>query len=226
MKPTIVLLHGALGSHRQMIKVEEKFKPNYRVLSMTFVGHGGSTVTDSYSLKGFVDQLNDFINEHQLAEFSIFGYSLGGYVALKYSLTYQKNIDQIFTFGTKFNWTTESAEEEVKKMNPTLLEEKVPHFADWLKKTHSEENWKKVLYNTADFMRGLGADNELLNDDLSNIKCLVTVAVGDQDQMVNIDESRVVMDRLQNARLRVLQGAQHPIDRLSDAHLNEIIARN
>lgn len=222
MKPTIILLHGALGSSRQMIKIEERFKPNYRVLSMNFMGHGGSEMPNRFSIADFVQQLKEFIDEHRLTDFSIFGYSMGGYVALKYALGHSRTIDHIFTFGTKFSWTNESAAEEVKKLNPDVLEEKVPHFANWLKETHGEANWRTVLSNTEEFMLSLGQSNELLNDDLSNITCLVTVAVGDEDNMVGIDESQNVVNRLANARLKVLKGAKHPIEKLSSDHFQEM----
>ena len=134
MKPTIVLLHGALGSELQMEKIADRFKNEYRVLSFNFKGHGGEHPGASFSISGFVEQMKTFVEDNQLRNFSIFGFSMGGYVALKYAMTGHQDLCEIFTFGTKFNWTSSAAEQEVKKLNPQILEEKVPHFANLLKK--------------------------------------------------------------------------------------------
>lgn len=225
-KPTLILLHGALGTEKQMDKIADKFKAQYRVLSFTFKGHGGDTSHESFSIAAFVGQLKEFIKANQLTTFSIFGYSMGGYVALKYAMKAADGIQEIFTFGTKFNWTTAYAEREVQKLNPMVLEMKVPHFADLLKQTHGEQAWKGVLKNTADLMLGLGAGKSFLEEDFSNITCLVHVGVGDLDDTVGVDESKQVAETLQNGRLKVLRGAKHPVSSLNDGHLEELVARD
>ena len=222
MKPTIVLLHGALGSERQMEKIADRFKSEYRVLSFNFKGHGGENPGASFSIQGFVDQMKAFVEENNLSKFSIFGFSLGGYVALKYAMTKHQEIQEIFTFGTKFNWTKESAAREVQKLNPAILEEKVPQFANLLKQTHGEENWTAVLKNTGDLMMSLGAAPSFIEEDLSNITCLVQINIGAEDDMVSIEESEVVANALPNASFKVIAEAPHPIDQLNEAQMKEI----
>ncbi|MFT7344811.1 MAG: pimeloyl-ACP methyl ester carboxylesterase [Lentimonas sp.] len=223
MKPTIVLLHGALGSQHQMTKIADKFKENYKVLSFDFYGHGGNRTNKAFSIPQFVEQLDRFIEENKLTKFSIFGYSMGGYVALKYSMNKSQNIDHIFTFGTKFNWTKSSSEKEVSKMNPDLIEEKVPHFANWLKNTHGEENWKNVLNNTGKMILSLGDKSSLAYEDLEEVSCLVTISVGEEDQLVSLEESRMAVERLNRGRLAILKGQGHSIGALKSDSFSKII---
>ena len=68
-------------------------------------------------------------------------------------------INSIVTFGTKFNWSKEAAAKEVKMLNPEVIEEKVPKFAQMLKDTHAPNDWKTLLHKTAAMMKGLGRDH-------------------------------------------------------------------
>lgn len=218
MKPNLILLHGALGTETQMIKIEERFKSHYTVHSFTFLGHGTSELEGGFSIQLLVDQLRDYILENDLNNVSIFGYSMGGYVALKYAMTQKSKLDHIFTFGTKFNWTQEGAEKEVKKLNPELIEEKVPHFASWLKSQHGENHWRTVLFNTAEMMRSLGTTNDLMYDDLSEIQCLVTINLGDQDQMADKESSELIAERLPKGKFNYLMGVGHELNTIQDDH--------
>ncbi|MBU2019682.1 MAG: alpha/beta hydrolase [Bacteroidetes bacterium] len=221
MKPNLILLHGALGTETQMRKLEEHFMSHYKVFRFTFYGHGENANVPSFSIQQLVAQLKEFVKTHHLMKFSIFGYSMGGYVALKYAMEAQTGIENIFTFGTKFNWTRENASKEVLKLNPELIEQKIPHFADWLKKQHGE-HWKKVVLNTADMMHGLGENNPLASDDLSKINCLVTLSLGSADTMVTQEETLQMTNRLNRARLLILNNTGHDLSTLQPIQIKEI----
>lgn len=223
MKPNLILLHGALGTSTQMKKIEEHFMSHYKVYRLTFYGHGENADVPSFSIAQMVDQLREFIVKEKLVNFSIFGYSMGGYVALKYAMKSVFGIENIFTFGTKFNWTRVNASKEVQKLNPELMIQKVPHFVDWLKQQHGS-NWEKVVLNTADMMKSLGENNQLANDDLSKINCLVTISLGIEDGMVTIEESNEINKRLRQSRMLVFENAGHDISTLTEDHLETLVS--
>ena len=123
---------------------------------MNFEGHGGRPSDRPYSIDAFSENLVSFIHEKELNQANIFGYSMGGYVALKTAQTRPDLINKIFTLGTKFNWSPESAAKEVKMLNPDKIEEKVPAFAKALQERHSPGDWKVVLRKTSEMMIDLG----------------------------------------------------------------------
>ena len=137
---------------------------------------------------------------------------MGGYVALCYALHHSENLNSIITLGTKFDWTEEQAIKESKMLNPEIIAEKVPKYAELLEKQH-DTKWKQLLPAIAEMMISLGK-NPPLKDNLSMINLPVQIMVGDQDNMVTIEESMEVYRNLPDAKLAVLPGTKHPLDKV------------
>ena len=110
----LILLHGALGSEKQLHALKNELT-NFNIYTLNFEGHGGRTINGSYSIDRFVQNVLDFMFANQLQNASFFGYSMGGYVALKLAAYHPEKVESIVTLGTKFNWTPEIAAAEVKK---------------------------------------------------------------------------------------------------------------
>ena len=101
-----------------------------------------------------MQQLDDLVQ--QVGELvHLFGYSMGGFIALLSAANGNKKIHSITTLGTKMKWSPRIAENEVKQLNPELIEEKVPAFAKSLEERHGD-HWKDLMRRTADYMVLLG----------------------------------------------------------------------
>jgi len=223
MMTQIILLHGAIGSSHQLDSLKENLTKKFEVHSLNFEGHGGRPINGSYSIDRFVQNVIDFMATNQLQTAMFFGYSMGGYVALKLAAHHPEKVISIATLGTKFNWNPESAAAEVKMLNPLLIEAKIPKFAEQLKATHAPLDWKEVLKGTAEMMVNLGDGASLSDDEIRSTQVPVLIGIGDLDQMVSIDESKRVADLLPNASLKIYEGFPHPIDRVDISILaNEI----
>ena len=185
MKKDLLLLHGALGSKHQFQKLKPLLTDDFIIHDFNFSGHGGSSDTHGFSIPGFTQQLIGYIQSNKLSDVYIFGYSMGGYVALKASLQIPSNISKIETLGTKFDWSPESTAREVKMLNPDVMETKVPQFAEKLKKEHAPQDWKAVVRATADLKTKLSERDQLEEADFRSIQTAVTLGRGDQDKMVS-----------------------------------------
>ena len=186
----LLLLHGALGCKKQFDGLKLLLENKYKVHAFNFLGHGGKATNKAFSNKLFSENILQYLNENEIDSCDIFGYSMGGYVALFCAKKHPNKIDKIITLATKFDWTPETAAKEIKMLNPKIIEEKVPKFATMLRARHEPNDWKVVLQNTADMMHGLGNGNALNEDDFKGIKNEVLVAVGNEDKMVSIEESK------------------------------------
>ncbi len=221
----ILLLHGALGSQQQFLKLQQELQKlgGYNVFSMNFEGHGGRGSERSFRMDYFVENVINFMSEKHISKTSIFGYSMGGYVALNLCLNRPELVNRIITFGTKFNWTVESASKEVKMLDPDVIEEKVPKFAQHLRELHAPNDWKELLNKTADMMLDLGAGNKLNSDLLNKINHEVLITVGSEDKMVTIQETEQAADELVNAQYKVLEGLRHELERNSPVEFCRVI---
>lgn len=223
MKPPLLLLHGALGSKAQLARLETALADPYTVHALNFEGHGGRESREAFSMGLFTQNVIDFLAEQHVSRAHIFGYSMGGYVALNLALHHPELVGSIVTFGTKFNWTPEAARKEVKMLNPEVIEAKVPRFAAHLQSMHHPSNCREVLSKTASMMMDLGKQPPLTPVALSNIDQQVLIGIGDLDNMVSIDESRAAAAALPNGQLNILEGFKHPIEKNNLEALAELI---
>jgi pimeloyl-ACP methyl ester carboxylesterase len=220
MRSNLLILHGAIGSSQQLEPIAERLGEDFRVILYNFTGHGGKPIPDEpFSIRMFGEELKSLIEKSRLAPCNIFGYSMGGYVALYVARHYPGIIGKVFTLGTKFDWNEETSTHEVKLLNPAKIEEKIPAFAKLLAERHAPEDWKRVLEKTAQMMINLGKKSELTYEELEGLENEVTVAVGDKDNMVSISETERAFRHLKNSKMLVMPDTLHPIEKVDDERL-------
>ena len=223
MKEKLLLLHGALGSKKQFEKLKELLTPHFEVYDLNFAGHGGEALPDEFSMQLFAENVLTFLEQEKIGAPPVFGYSMGGYVALNVALAAPDKIGKIITLGTKFNWDEDAAAKEVRMLNPDKIEEKVPHFAEKLRQEHHPQNWKTVMKKTAGMMIGLSKGLKLTEEDFQQINHEVCVGIGSLDNMVTLEESQQVVGLLSNGRLYELENVKHPIDRVDPGIIKNYI---
>ncbi len=209
----ILLLHGAIGAMDQLEDIEINLAGSFLVHRLNFTGHGGSPFDDQpFSIKLFAEEVINFLDKNEIASIHIFGYSMGGYVALYLAKYHPQKIKKIITLATKFNWDEAIAANEIKMLNAEKIEEKLPAFASTLQKRHAPNNWKTVLEKTAAMLLEMGKDNPLKKGDYLNIQHSTLLMLGDSDKMVTLDETLEVYKNLPNAQLAILPNTAHPIE--------------
>jgi pimeloyl-ACP methyl ester carboxylesterase len=222
----LLLLHGALGSKELFENLETRLKDNFDVHSINFSGHGREPVPDvSFSIELFAGDVLSRLGKMKIEKINIFGYSMGGYVGLYLAKHYPEKIDKVFTIATKFKWNEEIALKETKMLDPVKIKEKVPAYAEQLKKRHAPQDWEKILAKTAEMMTNLGKNNALIDEDYSLIEHDVLVSVGDRDRMVTIEETVEVYRKLKNGQLLILPDTPHPLENMSIVRLEYEIVR-
>ncbi|TXD71447.1 alpha/beta hydrolase [Aequorivita antarctica] len=212
VKNPILLLHGALGSKEQLVPLQERLSSEREVIIMNFEGHGKSKSETNFSIELFTQNVVDFLKEKKISKVDIFGYSMGGYVALNLTLKHPNLVEKIMTLGTKFDWTPTFAEKEVKMLNPDTIQMKVPVFAERLKQLHGTENWKNVVLKTAQMMRDLGENPIFKEEDFQKINTPTLICLGELDTMSTQVESKNVSNWLQNGQFLEIKNLKHPIE--------------
>ena len=219
----ILLLHGALGSKAQFKSFEQEMSVAFDVHTLTFEGHGGRASERPFLMTHFVENVIEYLDENQLGSIDIFGYSMGGYVALMLAQMHPNRIGKIVTLGTKFAWNPEFSATEVRKLNPEKIEEKVPRFAHFLEKVHAPLDWKKVVTNTADMMTHLGAEQPI-DQHLSLISHPTLITLGSLDNMSTEEESISVAEQLPNGQFQLLPDVEHPIEKVDATVISNLIS--
>jgi pimeloyl-ACP methyl ester carboxylesterase len=224
MKAPLLLLHGAIGSSGQLKAIAEKLAVNYEVHLFNFPGHGGKEMPDApFSIPLFSAAVINYIQENQLQLLTIFGYSMGGYVAMYLAKHHPEVVSRIITLGTKFHWDEATAVREVKMLNADTIVTKVPAFAAALAETHAPNDWKEVVQRTAAMLTAMGNDNPLKPGDYEEIKTPSLLLLGDRDKMVTPEETIATYKLLPDAQLAVLPGTPHPIEQVNSSLITYLL---
>jgi pimeloyl-ACP methyl ester carboxylesterase len=224
--PPLVLLHGALGARDQLAPLHAALGAlaGQPVHAIELAGHGGTPATapdtDGFRIERFADQLGDELDRLGASAAVLFGYSMGGYVALHLAASRPERVAAVITLGTKLAWSPEVAAREVARLDPAVLRAKVPRFADALAARHAGAGgWEAVLARTAALLTTLGARPLLTTDVLATIACPVRVLVGDRDATLPVAECVDAVRALPRGELAVLPGTPHPLEQVDAQRL-------
>lgn len=220
-KKTFLLLHGALATQSEMLPLKDLLsEKGHEVFHFTFSGHGKDSSIKEFRIETFAQDIEEFIEKHQLSQVHLFGYSMGGYAALYYQVNAENpKASAITTYGTKFDWSEESIRKEIPKLDPELIAAKVPHFKEKLIESHGE-NWEKVLSNTAHMMEHLEKLDGLTEVDLNSIEIPVVLMLGEEDKMVSKSETQKAASSIKKSAVLPVANSPHDFSR---ADLNFIV---
>ncbi len=210
----LLLLHGALGSKEQFNDLEIQLANQFKTHALNFSGHGRRpSHQHGFTIQNFAHEVLDWMNENYIQTIDVFGYSMGGYVALWLARFYPERVGKIFTLGTKLKWSEEESEKEIKLLNAEKIVEKVPAFAQSLASLHGEQEWKSVMSKTALMMKDL-AHTHLSDQDFIKIEHSVLLARGGKDTIVSYEETDYTHHLLKNSEFKILNDVPHPIEKV------------
>lgn len=218
-----ILLHGALGSAAQFDAVRAQIPENQSVYALNFPGHGGSATAEPFSMRLFADSVLKFLDEKNGTQADIFGYSMGGYVALWLAWKHPERVRRVTTYGTKLEWSPEVAAGMSRMFDPEKIEAKAPQMAASLAQNHGADHWKTLCHRTAAFLQDLGNGLGIPAEAFGEIRCLVKICRGDLDHVVTEAESRPVAEAIPKGRFEILPGGKHLIEQVDPAQLAGIL---
>jgi len=154
-----------------------------------------------------------------ISKADLFGYSMGGYVALHLAASSPDRVRRVATLATKLAWTPEIVARECALLDAATIRTKVPTFAAALEARHIAMGWEALLTKTADLLHDLGARPRITNDALASIRQPVRIAVGDRDATVTIDECVAAVRQLPHGELEVVPRTPHPFEKVPIEHV-------
>ena len=209
----LLLLHGALGSARQLHPLSTHVSDRSPA-ALDLPGHGGLPILEPFSMELFADAALHFLDRENIQQADIFGYSMGGYVALWLAWKYQERVRSVVTLNTKLDWTPDTATRMTAMFDPEKIEAKVPAFAEALAQAHAPTDWKQVARYTAQLLHDLGNGLGLPTEAYGQITCPVTILRGEFDHTVSAEESQQVAALIPHATYHEIPGGKHAIEQV------------
>ncbi|NJN43360.1 MAG: alpha/beta fold hydrolase [Anaerolineae bacterium] len=219
-KPSLLFLHGALGTMNQFDLLIKHLEQDFVIQRLTFPGHGNRSPTHHhFRIEQFAEDTITYLDTQALPQADIFGYSMGGYVALTLAASHPERVNRIFTLGTELIWTPDRATRDIKMLNAEKIAEKLPAFARTLEARHAAFGWRKVLAATIEMLNDLGKNPRLTEESLRKLPHRVRLGVGDQDTTAGLEDTMEVFRLLQRGELQVFPSTPHPFERVNERML-------
>jgi pimeloyl-ACP methyl ester carboxylesterase len=208
----LILLHGALGNALSLAPLKAAMQADFEVHVPEFSGHGNAEwPEDGFSMSRFGEDLLRYMESAGLDDTHVFGYSMGGFVALRTAIAHPGRIKSITALATKFAWTPETSAKEAGGLDADLLLAKAPKFIDALDAAHPRGGWRKVLNATAD-MLGRMCESVIPDQSLQNLEIPVQLLLGERDKMVSREETLHARGLLQKGSFGILPAMPHPLE--------------
>ena len=211
-KPHLLLLPGLLGAiSSQWRPFLKPLAEQYQLLLVDLRGHGRSqNNAPTLNITQMADDLIGLLDALNIERLHVAGYSLGGYLGLMLAMRQPRRITSLLMHGTKFYWTADSAAKMVQQLNPDVMAEKVPTYADQLVKDHGGRQWRTLVRQAAELTVSL-VEGGIAERLLKNMPVPVLVSVGDRDELVLLPEAFRLSRALPNGQLLVLPNTGHPL---------------
>ena len=224
----LLLIHGLTGNKTTMYPIRDMFKDDYRVITIDTRGHGESTRPEQYTIDDHALDIHEIIEELNLENVDILGYSMGSYIALRAAEVRSDDIDHLVLVCTKPNGKTSSVARLLKEADLDITKVTQEEMMGVIMKASlAPQSYEKVINGELDigeFLNGDGSqelneeekaaeDASLANFDNSNdydkVDCKTLVIGGEYDGINPPELGREVADGIPNARFELIGDAGH-----------------
>lgn len=232
--PTIVMLHGFTGSTTTWREIIEPLSADYHLVTVDLVGHGKTAVpgtVERYSMEQHIADLREVLHQLEIVQPILLGYSMGGRVALGYTVTYPEDVACLILESSSPGLRT-AEERSARRTSDAKLADRLEHegikkFVDFWQDIplfHSQKKLsatqQQAIRNErlnqrpeglANSLRGLGTGSQPSYwQELSQLTLPVLLLTGSED--VKFEEiAQDMMQNLPNARHETIIDAGHAI---------------
>ena len=189
------------------------FQQHFKTIALDFAAHGQSSdfaEEELLTMEFFAEGIPAVLDHLGIERTHVFGFSMGGAVALYHARQYPERVDRLAVHGVNVQWDADEVTVMTGGMAPETMEGIAPRWAERLSDTHGADRWKSLTRRMIAFTDAL-PDRPFANDDLAQIRVPTLISTGDQDRYFRIEHALNLWQTLPDARLAVHPGLDHPI---------------
>lgn len=232
--PTIVLLHGFTGSTATWHKVSKQLEGVARTVAIDLTGHGKTSAPlekTRYSMEQQVKDLEYLFEYLGLESFVLLGYSMGGRIALAYTVLYPSRVSSLILESASPGLRLEEDRAVRRKADQRLAEklmtdglsafidywEDIALFQSQKRLAHDvrqsirQERLRQRAIGLSNSLRGIGTGSQPSYwSSLTKVRVPVMLITGELDSKF-IDISREMQVHFPNVRHETIPHAGHAI---------------
>jgi methylmalonyl-CoA epimerase len=218
--PPLVMLHGAAGcTTLETAPLMRRLETQFHVIAVDLQGHGSSPATDTpISFATFTDDLLELLDALELQETSLFGFSMGGNVALDVARRAPNRIRSVAAHGANVTWTDERAADMQARLDADTLAKKSDRLVQHLSAHH--DDWDRLFRRMHDWVATLPEQTPDMQAMAEKVTVPTLISCVDRDGLFSLDETLTLHSLLPDARLEIFRGSHHalplaPLDRVA-----------
>ena len=139
--PSLLMLHGFMGDHRVFDHLIDDLKESCNLITVDLLGHGSSegvSDPDRYLAKHQIDDLRKLVSQLSDSPLFIYGYSMGGRLALRTALAFPELCSGLILESTNDGIESEKQRKERLKLDKERANQILNDFDHFL------ENWQEL----------------------------------------------------------------------------------
>ncbi len=188
-----IFLHGNGENHEYFKNQIEYFSNDYRVIAIDTRGHGNSPRgTAPFTIAQFADDLYAFMNDHNIEQANILGFSDGGNIAMLFAMKYPDRVHKLILNGANLY----SAGVKSSVQIPIIIGY---HIASLFAKKSREAK------ANAEMLGLMVNEPNLRESDLEKIECKTLVIAGTRD-MIKQKHTEAIHAGIKNSEMILLKG--------------------
>lgn len=191
--PVLILLHGNGEDHSYFDYQIQPFASCFRVIAIDTRGHGLSPRGEKpFRIEQFADDLLSFMDVHGIGKASLFGFSDGGNIALRFALKYPERVESLVISGAN--------------LYPAGVKTKIQLQIDFWYGIHSLLSaFSSASKKKAELLGLMVNDPNISENDLHRIDAPTLVIAG-TDDMIKDDHTRRIAQNIKGSRLEIIPG--------------------
>lgn len=219
----LVFIHGLSDSLLYWEFLVANLKNDYQIIRMDLRGHGESELgSDEITLDTYVDDLKCLLDDLNVSNVNLIGFSLGGAIAIEFTVKYPDIVDSLVLMSSFYKVDQYSTdilnqfrdalsngfEDFYDVILPMVL---CPEVIDankedlmMLRDVASQAANTEAYIKAVDVCSGLN-----LEDDLSKIDVPTLVLVGKYDDISLLDTQKELKNSIENSELIVFDDVKH-----------------
>lgn len=208
--PPLLLLHGAAGcTQLETAGLLRRLEPHYRVLAVDFSGHGASEGPSAFSADLFADNARAVLDDAGVERADVFGFSMGGYMALHLAHAHPDRVRRLAVHGTNVEWGDARVEAMHRRLNVEAIVARRPRLAEELAALHT--NWKRLFRRMQTFVATLPDRSSAMTQMTAALDQPTLVSAVDADDLFPLDAPLGLHGLLPNSRLALIPGERHAL---------------
>lgn len=212
-RPDVIFIHGSGAEHTVWELQYENLQDRFNLFALDLPGHGASGGSGEQDIAAYVEWIRKFITALDLKMPVLVGHSLGAALCLSFAIRYGKMLRAIVPLSGGVRMPVNPMILDGFRKDPTATVNMTWKFAV------AKQNREKLAYrleknlgnlkpeiSIGDF---LACDKLDIADEIAKIKIPVLIVCGAEDKMTPVANCQFMQERIDGARVVVLENAGH-----------------